>query len=105
MAKRISLGDLSRSKSTMIRSKRFPDETEDLDDALTLVFTNLRGLVAHIKGTSANLAEAQETLNEIVEESLESSNDIVLGSSKIFDGALEQAHHIENTSKAIKEVS
>ena len=107
MARRISHGDL-RSSGTPTRkaSEKFlTDETTELEESLSLVFTNLRELVSHVKDTSENLADSQQTLNQIISKGHETSQEVISGSSKIFEGALEQANHIETTSKNIYEVA
>lgn len=105
MAQKISQGDLTNSGLLKRKSKLFPDEADDLEEALKTMFGSLRDLVAHIKDTATDLAEAQQTLNVIVTKGHESSQEVISGSAKIFDGALEQAHYVENTSKTLKEMA
>ncbi len=105
MAKKISLGELHISERPRLTAKFLPDETTDLEEALFLVFTNLRGLVGHLKDTVANLTDAQATLNAIIKKGHETSGEVVNGTSKIFDGALEQASHVEEASRMVKEVA
>jgi len=105
MAQRIGRGDLSPSENPLHSAKIFPDESTDLEEALILVFKNLRTLVGHLKETVKNLAEAQQTLNDIITKGHETSRDVISGTARIFDGALQQVRHIENTSAMVKEVS
>ncbi|MCK4738810.1 MAG: hypothetical protein KAT46_02575 [Deltaproteobacteria bacterium] len=104
-AKKISLGDLRDEQNEPLPKKIFPDETSDLSEALTLVFTNLKELVGHVKVTASNLSESQQSLDYIISKGHETSQEVIAGSSKIFDGALEQANHIDSTSKTVEEVS
>jgi methyl-accepting chemotaxis protein len=105
MAMRIGKGDLRTAEQKYIRTATFRDEATDLGEALMMVFTNLKVLVTHTKNTAADLADAQDTLNELINKGQNSSEEVIRGTSKIFDGALEQAQHIENVSKAISDVS
>lgn len=107
MAQKVSHGDLTMSGNPgkPQKPKLFPDETTELEDSLSLVFTNLKGLVSHIKETAEDLVNSQNTLNDIIKKGDETSKEVISGSSKIFDGALEQAHHIDSTSKTVKEVA
>ncbi len=104
-ANRIGKGDLRHTDTEHLAKKKFTDETNELDHALGILFTNLRGLVENVKHTVDNLSEAQETLDEIITKGHETSQNVINCSSKIFDGALEQASHVESTSKIIKEVA
>ncbi|MBI5598906.1 MAG: methyl-accepting chemotaxis protein [Deltaproteobacteria bacterium] len=105
MAQRISRGDLSSAETERLGAKFFPDETTELEEALVLVFTDLRGLVGHLKDTVKKLAEAQETLNGIIGKGHETSSEVAAGTGRIFDGALEQSRHVENSSVMVREVA
>ncbi|MBI5561111.1 MAG: methyl-accepting chemotaxis protein [Deltaproteobacteria bacterium] len=105
LTQRISRGELTHVDSPAPPGKFFPDEINDLEEALLLVFTNLRGLVVHLRDTVKNLTEAQATLTDIVAKGHKTSGEVITGTGKIFAGALEQTRHMENTSLMVKEVS
>ncbi|MFQ5736704.1 MAG: methyl-accepting chemotaxis protein [Thermodesulfobacteriota bacterium] len=102
-AKKISRGDLTGSPG--LERSTFQDETSELEDAITAMSENLRGLVEHIKETGSNLAEAQEMFSTVVARGHETSKDVISGTSIIFDGALEQANHIGDVSATVKSMA
>lgn len=106
MARRISLGDLRATEDTKDKKQMWlADETVDLEETLKLVFTNLRKLVSNLKDTANNLTGSHRVFKEIIDNGQMTNEEVVKGSSKIFDGALAQARHIEETSNTIREVA
>ncbi|MBI5048057.1 MAG: methyl-accepting chemotaxis protein [Deltaproteobacteria bacterium] len=105
IANDISSGDLTRPDGIDVNGKILEDESTELAVALNIMLKNLKGLVNHIKDASANLFGAAETLNELVKKGHKTTEDIGVGTSKIFEGALEQAGHVEDVSKAIHEMA
>jgi methyl-accepting chemotaxis protein len=104
-AQKISRGELAHSGLTGASSRIIIDEATDLEEALKLMVTNLKELVGHIKDAASDLSESQETLNDLLSKGSESSRDVINGTSRIFDGALEQASHVDNTSKTVKDMA
>lgn len=104
-AKKISVGDLTRSPGLERAATLFQDETSELEEAITAMSANLRGLVEHISDTGTNLAEAQEMFSTVVARGHETSKDVITGTSIIFDGALEQANHIGDVSSTVKKMA
>ena len=105
IANDISSGDLTRPDGIDVNGKILEDESTELALALNMMLKNLKGLVNHIKDAAANLLEAGETLNELVKKGYKTTEDISAGTSKIFEGALEQAGHVEDASKAVHEMA
>jgi methyl-accepting chemotaxis protein len=105
MAQRISRGDLSHTGTTGAASKLTLDETSDLEDALLQMVKNLKGLIRHIQDAVTNLTESHDTFNTLISKGHETSRVVMNDTSKIFSGALEQASHVENTSKTVKELT
>ncbi|MBI3752521.1 MAG: methyl-accepting chemotaxis protein [Deltaproteobacteria bacterium] len=105
IANDISNGDLTRPNGIDVNSKILQDESTELALALNAMLKNLKGLVNHIKDAAANLAEAAGTLNTLMAKGHKTTEDVSTGTSKIFEGALEQAGHVENASKTIKEMA
>src|SRR3990172_3409535 len=101
IANDIGSGDLTRPNGIDVNGKILEDESTELGLALNMMLKNLKGLVKHIKDAAANLLEAAELLNRLVKKGYKTTEDISIGTSKIFEGALEQASHVENASKAI----
>ncbi|MBI5344866.1 MAG: methyl-accepting chemotaxis protein [Deltaproteobacteria bacterium] len=104
-AERLSRGDLTTAGLLSTKTQRFKDETSDLEDAVSRMSRNLRGLVEHIQTAVKNLAEAQETFGGIVAKNQTTSKDVISGTSSIFDGAIAQANHIQETTNAVKSMS
>lgn len=106
MTERISIGDLRENDDTKNKKRVwFADETTDLEETLNLVFTNLRKLVTNLKDTANNLTGSHKVFKDIIDNGQQTNEDVVNGSSKIFDGALAQARHIEETSNTVREVA
>lgn len=103
IANDISGGDLTRPDGIDINGKIFQDESTELASALNTMHKNLKGLVNHIKDAADNMLEAAETLNGLVKKGHKTTEDISAGTAKIFEGALEQAGHVDNVSKAVQE--
>lgn len=103
IANEISGGDLTGSDDISNNSKIFPDESTELAMSLHKMLTNLKDLVNHIKDAAVNLSEAAETLNTLTTKGHKTTEDVSTGTSKIFEGALEQAGHVENASKTMQE--
>lgn len=107
--RRISQGELREAGELNILSRKlFKDETTDLEEAISMMSRSLRALVEHIRDTVAKLTEAQTAFGEVVAKGQETSREVIEGSSKIFDGAVAQANHIEvasSTVKAMAEIS
>ena len=101
IANDIGSGDLTRPNGIDVNGKILEDESTELGLALNIMLKNLKGLVKHIRDAAANLLEAAELLNRLVKKGYKTTEDISIGTSKIFEGALEQASHVENASKAI----
>jgi methyl-accepting chemotaxis protein len=101
IANDIGSGDLTRPNGIDVNGKILEDESTELGLALNMMLKNLKGLVKHIRDAAANLLEAAETSNKLVKKGYKTTEDISAGTSKIFEGALEQASHVENVSKAI----
>ena len=104
IANDISGGDLTRPDNIGMNGKILEDESTELAAALNVMLKNLKGLVKHIKDTADNLFEAAKTLNMLVTKGHKTTEDISTGTSKIFEGALEQAGHVENASKTMEEM-
>lgn len=105
VANDISGGDLTRPDGIGVDGKIVQDESTELALALNTMLKNLKGLVNHIKDAASNMLETAETLNELVKRGYKTTEDVSKGTSKIFEGALEQAGHIENASKAVQEMA
>lgn len=105
LAQRISMGELNLEALPQPSSKFFPDEVNDLEEALLGVSVNLRGVVGHLKDTVENLTGAQAALTRIIAKGHETSGEVISGTGRIFDGALEQTSHMENTSAIVREVA
>ena len=105
IANDISNGNLTRPDGVDVNGKILQDESTELALALNIMLKNLKGLVNHIKDAAANLSNAAETLNVIVAKGHKTTEDISGGTAKIFEGALEQAGHIENASKVAMEMA
>ena len=105
IANDISNGNLTRPDGVDVNGKILQDESTELALALNIMLKNLKGLVNHIKDAAANLSNAAETLNVIVAKSHKTTEDISGGTAKIFEGALEQAGHIDNASKVAMEMA
>lgn len=101
-AKQISGGDLTGSAGDGSAGGIFQDETSELEDAINAMSASLRGLVEHIKETGTNFAEAQEMFSTVVSRGHETSEEVIHGTSVIFDGALEQANLVEDVSSTVK---
>jgi len=78
-ARRISRGDLSHSRDFGGEKRFFEDETTDLEEAIKLMSTNLKGLVEHITDTVTNLSGAQAVLCDVVERGHNTSKDVIAG--------------------------
>lgn len=102
IANDISSGDLTRPNGIDVNGKILEDESTELALALNIMLKNLKGLVNHIKDAAANMLEAAETLNTLVTKGHKTTEDISAGTSKIFEGALEQSSHVDNASKAVQ---
>ncbi|MDP2682340.1 MAG: HAMP domain-containing methyl-accepting chemotaxis protein [Deltaproteobacteria bacterium] len=105
IANDISSGDLTRPDNIGMNGKILEDESTELAAALNVMLKNLKGLVNHIKDAAGNLSEAAETLNTLVTKGHKTTEDISTGTSKIFEGALEQAGYVENASKTMEEMA
>jgi len=105
LAQKISKGDLTNADELQQDAKLFKDEMADLEEALSLMAINLKGLVERISETVANLAEAQGMFSSVVTKGHETSKEVISGSSSIFDGALEQANHIGDVSSSVKSMA
>ena len=105
IANDISNGNLTRPDGVDVTGKILQDESTELALALNIMLKNLKGLVNHIKDAAANLSNAAETLNVIVAKGHKTTEDISGGTAKIFEGALEQAGHIDNASKVAMEMA
>ncbi|MDH4226479.1 MAG: methyl-accepting chemotaxis protein [Deltaproteobacteria bacterium] len=103
-AKRISLGDLSFDEKTKPPRILFKDETIDLEDAIELIYTNMRTLVKNLKGSVHNLSTAEQSLSSIVAKGRVTNDEVIAASSKIFAAALDQARHVDSTSALVKDV-
>jgi len=104
-ARRISAGDLSLRRALGNDKIFFEDETTDLEEAIKLMSTNLKGLVEHITDTVTNLSDAQSVLSDIVERGHKTSKDVIAGTSSIYNGATEQARQVESASKTVRELA
>jgi len=104
-ARRISRGDLSHSRDFGGEKRFFEDETTDLEEAIKLMSTNLKGLVEHITDTVSNLSDAQAVFSDVVERGHSTSKDVIAGTSSIYNGAMEQANQVETASKTVRSVA
>jgi methyl-accepting chemotaxis protein len=86
-------------------SRLIQDEATDLEEALQLMVESLKSLVGHIKDVVTNLSQAQETFNTLISKGHETSRVVINDTSSIFDGALEQASHVESTSRTVNEMA
>ncbi|HHL39314.1 MAG TPA: methyl-accepting chemotaxis protein [Deltaproteobacteria bacterium] len=105
MARKISHGELGTATNGHFDSKVLRDETSDLAESIDAMASELREIVLHVKKTAQELAEAHETFNGVVARGHETAREIVAGTSKIFDGALEQSHHVDTASKKVEEMA
>lgn len=105
IANDIGSGDLTRPDGIDVNGKMLEDESTELAMALNMMLKNLKGLVNHIKDAADNMLDAGKTLNELVKKGYKTTEDIGAGTSKIFEGALEQAGHLEDASKAVHETA
>ncbi len=104
-ARRISRGDLSQSHDFGGQKRFFEDETTDLEEAIKLMSTNLKGLVEHIKDTVTNLSDAQSVFSDVVARGHNTSKDVISGTSSIYNGAMEQARQVETASKTVSDLA
>jgi methyl-accepting chemotaxis protein len=104
-AQRISRGDLTDGGGLEGGPKLLRDETDDLDEAIRLMSGSLAGLVERIREAVARLAAAEEAFSSVVTRGRQTSQEVVAGTSAIFDGALEQANHLGDASAAVKVMS
>ncbi len=104
-AQKISRGDLTHTGEIELDAQLLKDETTDLAEALVLMMENLRSIVEHIKKTATDLASAQETFNSVVAKGHETAKEVISGTAAIFDGALEQANHIDESLASVKEMA
>lgn len=104
-AQKISRGDLANPLEPNKDRKFFKDETADLEEAIAEMSKNLRALVEQINGTVTDLTEAQATFSAVVTRGHETSKEVILSASTIFDGALEQANHIGDASSTVKSMA
>lgn len=100
VANEISHGDLTQRE--VVIKKTFQDETIELAEALDKMLKGLKTLVGHIKETSTRLAESAEGLSGVASSGYNTAEEIAKGTSKIFEGALEQANNVEEASRVIK---
>ncbi|MEK7774124.1 MAG: methyl-accepting chemotaxis protein [Deltaproteobacteria bacterium] len=101
--RRISQGELKEAGELNGSSRRiFKDETSDLEEAVSMMSRSLRALVEHIRDTVAKLSDTQAAFGEVVAKGQETSKEVIHGASRIFDGALAQANHIEVASSTVK---
>ncbi len=105
MTEKVSSGELDVNTEPRLTKKSFPDETTELERCLLQVFTNLRELVGHIKNTVEELGETQKVLTKVISHGEETAKQVITGTSQIFNGAIDQARHINTASEKIKEVS
>lgn len=105
VAQKISLGDLRQNPGINSAGGLFTDETSDLEESIILMQKNLRALVEHMKDVVTNLSETQEAFSAIVARGHETSKEVIAGSSNIFDGAIEQANHIDEASATVKSMA
>jgi len=106
LAQKISSGDLTRTNpDSRPRRGLFLDETSELEESLSTMAENLRGLVERLKETVENITAAQNSLSLVVAKGEETSKDVSDGASAIFDGALQQSNHIGNASQAVKNMA
>lgn len=105
IAGRISHGDLTYKRRKSDSPAFTTDESTDLEEALILMIANLKDIVIKVQETTADIVSTQSAFQSIVEKSHETSNAVTKGSSKIFDGAIEQANHIETTSRTVRSMS
>lgn len=105
IASRISHGDLTYKRRQSDSHSFTTDESTDLEEALILMIANLKDIIISVQKTTADISATQNAFQEIVEKSRETSDEVTKGSSKIFDGAIVQASHIEDTSRTVKSMS
>ena len=101
-ARRISIGDLTRSEKLNKNEPLFVDETIELELAIVSMNESLRSLVEQINKTVINLGEAQQSISTVVAKGHETSKAVITGTSSIFTGALEQANHIGEATSTVK---
>jgi methyl-accepting chemotaxis protein len=99
---RISGGDLSDTEAMGQKGQIFPDETAELQESISIMSGSLRGLVLHMRDTVHKLSEAQAALSAVVEKGETTSEEVISGTAKIFDGALTQANHIGEAADTVK---
>ncbi len=105
VAQKISRGDLRDAPEFDAQKSLFKDETDELEESIGRMSKNLRGLVEQLHTVVTNLAGAQETFSAIVGKGHETSKEVISGSSRIFDGAIEQANHIGDASSTVKSMA
>lgn len=102
-AESISRGDLTRD--VVIRTSKFPDETNELAGLINLMVQNLRDLVGHIKRTSGQLSESAREINSTALEINASTEEVAHAIESISRGAESQAEMVEKTSNSIREMA
>ena len=105
LAHKISDGDLRDSLDLNMQKTFFKDETHELEESISQMSKSLRDLVGHLQTVVTNLTGAQEAFGAIVAKGHETSKEVISGSSRIFDGAIEQASHMGDASSMMKSVA
>ena len=105
LAGRISHGDLTYKRRKLDAPRYTLDESNDLEESLMLMTANLKDIVSKVQEITSDIVNTQSAFNEIVGKSHETANAVTKGSARIFDGAIEQANHIEETSRTVRLMS
>jgi methyl-accepting chemotaxis protein len=103
-AKAISEGDLSH----LVRFEdpsRFPDEVDDLSDAINDMLKSLRELVNRLQGTARHVAESANTLSGGAEDVTQANNEVVGAINSIARSAELQSELVSKASQLMNEIA
>lgn len=99
----ISAGDLSQDLE--VKSKKFPDETTEIGNAINMMVESLRDLVSQIRSASAHVSESSRTLSSTSLEVNATTEEIARALEQISHGAEVQADMAGKGSNLIHELA
>ena len=99
----ISAGDLSHDLE--VKSKKFPDETTEIGNAINMMAESLRDLVSQIRSASAHVSESSRTLSSTSLEVNATTEEIARALEQISHGAEVQADMAGKGSNLIHELA
>jgi methyl-accepting chemotaxis protein len=103
-ARRIGGGDLTEEVK-LRKSKRYPDEIDDLIDSINMMLENLRELSAQTQSTAIQMSQNAQNLSATAQEINASSEEVATTIEEISKGVELQASLVENTSKTVREMA